>query len=77
MKESHPQVCNQALPDPLSNRELEILSLLAQGMRNKEIASRLFISLETVKKHVSRIIRKLNARNRQEAVSNAFKAGIL
>jgi len=40
-------------------------------------ASRFFIPLETVKKHVSRIIRKLNARNRQEAVSNAFKAGIL
>ena len=76
-KESPPQVRNQALPDPLSNREIEILSLLAEGLRNKEIANQLFISLETVKKHVSHIIRKLNAHNRQEAVSNAFKSGIL
>jgi len=72
-----PQVHNQALLEPLSVREMEVLSLLARGMRNKEIASRLYISNETVKKHVSQIIRKLDARNRQEAVSNAFKAGIL
>jgi len=76
-KELPPQVRNQALSDPLSNREIEILSLLVEGLRNKEIANRLFISLETVKKHVSHIIRKLKAQNRQEAVSNAFKAGIL
>ena len=70
-------MCNQALDKPLSNRELEILSLLGKGLRNKEIATRLFISPETVKKHTINIYRKLDAHNRQHAVVKAYGLGVL
>ena len=55
----------------LSNRENEILVLLAQGMLYKEIAARLFISQETVRKHVYHIYEKLHVNNRVEA-NNKF-----
>lgn len=54
----------------LTEREDEILRLIAQGARNREIAQRLFISESTVKKHVQNVLRKLHARNRVEAVSH-------
>jgi len=72
-----PWVRNQALDRPLTNRELEILSYLGQGLRNKEIAAKLFVSPETVKKHASNICRKLNAHNRQQAVAQAHRLGVL
>jgi LuxR family maltose regulon positive regulatory protein len=75
--EQQPEMCNQALDKPLSNRELEILSLLGKGLRNKEIADRLFISPETVKKHTVNIYRKLDAHNRQKAVVKAYELGLL
>jgi LuxR family maltose regulon positive regulatory protein len=75
--EQQPWVRNQALDRPLTNRELEILSYLGQGLRNKEIAAKLFVSPETVKKHASNICRKLNAHNRQQAVAQAHRLGIL
>ena len=75
--EQQPEMCNQALDKPLSNRELEILSLLGKGLRNKEIADRLFISPETVKKHTGNIYRKLDAHNRQKAVVKAYELGLL
>jgi len=58
-----------------SKRESEILTLLTQGMTNKEIAVHLYISTETVKTHVAHILRKLSARNRTEAAikATAFK----
>ncbi|GAC1448353.1 MAG: response regulator transcription factor [Ktedonobacterales bacterium] len=59
------------LPDPLTERELEVLQLLAQGLPNKEIAARLVISERTAKFHVSSIMAKLGASNRTEAVSLA------
>ncbi len=68
---------NQALDEPLSNREIEVLSFLGQGLRNKEIAGRLFISPETVKKHTASIYRKLDAHNRQQAVVKAYGLGVL
>ncbi len=61
----------------LTERELEVLSLLAQGMPNKEIASKLVISERTAKFHVSSIMGKLGANNRTEAVSLAAQKGII
>ncbi len=68
---------NQPLDEPLANRELEILSLLEQRLRNKEIAEKLFISPETVKRHTINIYGKLNVHNRREAVDKANALGIL
>jgi LuxR family maltose regulon positive regulatory protein len=61
----------------LTNRELEILTLLAQRLRNKEIADKLFISPETVKRHTINIYGKLNVNSRQEAVDKALILGII
>jgi len=63
--------------EPLTNRELEILSLLAQRLRNKEIAERLFISPDTVKRHTINIYAKLKVGSRQQAVNKAYAMGIL
>ena len=57
-------------PANLTEREDEILRLIAQGARDREIAEQLFISESTVKKHVQNVLRKLHARNRVEAVSH-------
>jgi DNA-binding CsgD family transcriptional regulator len=57
----------------LSIREKEILDLLIQGKLNKEIASLLFISEETVKKHLKNVYRKLGVRNRVEATLKTYK----
>jgi len=56
-------------PANLTEREDEILRLIARGARDREIAEQLFISESTVKKHVQNVLRKLHARNRVEAVS--------
>ena len=56
----------------LSNRENEILELLAQGMLYKEIAARLFISQETVRKHVYHIYEKMHVNNRVEAINKFY-----
>ncbi len=61
----------------LSKRELEVLQLLARGTTNKEIAEALFISENTVKGHLSRILEKMNVRNRQQAVVMAMEKGII
>lgn len=60
---------------PLSSREGEILECISEGMTNKEIADRLFLSPETVKTHVSRMLKKIGARNRTEAVVRALEYG--
>jgi DNA-binding NarL/FixJ family response regulator len=65
------------LPDPLTERELEVLRLVAQGLPNKEIAARLVISERTAKFHVSAIMAKLGASNRTEAVSLAAQRGLV
>ena len=67
----------QKLSEPLTRCEIEILGLLATGLVNKEIASRLFISMKTVKKHTQNIYWKLNAYNRKQAVARAYYLGIL
>ena len=56
---------------------MEILRLLDPGLTNKEIASKLFVSPETVKKHTQSIYRKLNVSNRRQAVAQAYQLGIL
>ena len=60
---------------PLTDRELEVLSLLAQGLPNKQIAAALGISEHTVKFHVSSIYGKLNATNRTEAIRAGLRGG--
>ncbi len=64
-------------PERLSERELEILSLVARGASNQEIADRLVISVATVKSHVNHIMGKLSAQNRTEAVAIARELGWL
>lgn len=63
--------------EPLTPREHEVLTLLARGLQNKEIATELTITERTVKFHVSAILTKLNATNRTEAVAVAAQAGLI
>ena len=60
----------------LTKREYEVLSLIAEGLNNKNIAERLFISEKTVKNHVSSIFRKINVNDRTKAAIYAFKKNI-
>ncbi|HET7121478.1 MAG TPA: response regulator transcription factor [Solirubrobacterales bacterium] len=66
-----------SLDSPLSEREQEVLSLIATGSTNKEIASQLHLSPHTVKEHTSAIYRKLGVRNRAEATRQAQRLKIL
>jgi len=63
-------------PDPLTQRELEVLKLLAQGLTNQEIADRLVISEWTVRTHVRNILGKLHLANRTQAALYALREGI-
>lgn len=63
--------------EPLSPRELEVLTLVAHGLSNQDIAERLVLSLPTVKTHVARILGKLAAKNRTEAVATARRRRFL
>ncbi|OQM47145.1 DNA-binding response regulator [Anoxybacillus sp. UARK-01] len=63
--------------EELTNREMEILLLIAQGKSNQEIAEELFISLKTVKVHVSSILAKLGVQDRTQAVIYAFKHSLV
>lgn len=67
----------QSLVEPLSERELEVLQLIAQGLTNRQISERLFLALDTVKGHNRRIFGKLNVKNRAEAVNKAISLKIL
>lgn len=73
-----PHYLTNVLPfETLTERELEVLTLLAQGMPNKEIAAQLVISERTAKFHVSSIMGKLGATNRTEAVALAAQKGLI
>src|SRR5689334_910281 len=63
--------------EPLTNRELEVLRMLAAGQSNQAIAEQFFVTLDTVKKHVSHLLGKLGAANRTEAVARARELGLI
>jgi LuxR family maltose regulon positive regulatory protein len=67
----------ERLPDPLRERELEVLALIAAGKSNKEIAGTLFVSMGTVKTHINNLYRKLDVGSRTQAVSRAREIGVL
>ena len=68
---------DEALAEPLTPREVEVLELLAEGMPNKAIAERLQISDQTVKFHVASLSGKLGAANRTDAVRRAVRRGLI
>ena len=65
------------LPETISQREMTVLTLLAHGLSNREIAERLVISEKTVEHHVSQVLSELGVRNRAEAAALAVNTGIL
>ena len=67
----------QVLTEPLSEREAEILRLIAAGRSNPEIASLLYLSLNTVKWHIKNLYGKLSARSRVEAIARAQELDLL
>jgi NarL family two-component system response regulator LiaR len=76
---SGPFVPNAARQEQLriTRRELEILELMAAGLSNREIADRLYVSENTVKTHAGRVLDKLNAKRRTQAVQLAREAGLI
>lgn len=73
-EQSGPQ---RILHDDLTKRELEVLSLITEGLSNQEIADQLFITLKTVKTHVSNILSKLEVSDRTQATIYAFKHNLV
>jgi LuxR family maltose regulon positive regulatory protein len=71
------RVAGSRLAEPLSSRELEVLALVAEGLTNREIAARLYLSLHTVKAHARTINAKLGANSRTQAVARGRAMGLL
>jgi NarL family two-component system response regulator LiaR len=76
LQQQNPQISPSPASDPLTERELEVLKLVAQGLDNKEIADRLVISGPTVRSHITNILTKLNLTSRTQAVLYALRQGI-
>jgi LuxR family maltose regulon positive regulatory protein len=72
-----PRTAAAALTEPLTAREVEVLRLIAAGLRNQEIADRLFLSLPTVKRHVANAYGKLSVGHRTEAIARANELNLL
>ena len=68
---------SQMLVEPLSEREIEVLRLMAEGYKYKEIADRLFVSINTVRHHTRHVYDKLNANNRTQAIGRAKELNLL
>jgi LuxR family maltose regulon positive regulatory protein len=66
-----------AVMDPLSERELQVLSLMGEGYTNREIAEELVIGISTVKTHINRIFSKMDVTNRTQAVIMAREKGLV
>jgi DNA-binding NarL/FixJ family response regulator len=73
---SQEAVPDGSLPDGLTEREAEILRLIAQGLNNPEIAARLFVTTHTVKSHINRIFAKTGSRDRAAAIGYAHRHGL-
>jgi two-component system, NarL family, response regulator len=71
------RLASRLMTTALTTRELEVLTLMAEGKGNKEIADALFVSEATAKTHVNAILRKMDAEGRTEAVTTALKRGVL
>jgi DNA-binding NarL/FixJ family response regulator len=71
-----PRASTRGNPARLTTRELEVLGLVAEGLRNTEIADRLVLSVKTVDHHVSSVLRKLGVDDRDAAASEAIRLGI-
>ena len=67
----------EKLEQPPTPREIEVLQLVSEGLVNREIGDKLFLSEETVKSHVRHILAKLQARSRAHAVAVGFRRGLL
>jgi LuxR family maltose regulon positive regulatory protein len=65
------------LPQPLTDRETEVLTYLADAMSNKAMARKMFVSLDTVKTHLKNLYAKLGVSNRQEAVVRGRELGLI
>lgn len=76
-KDKLQRTVSQPLAEPLSQRELEVLRLVARGLSNREISERLCLALITVKGHNLRIFGKLQVQRRTEAVARARELGLL
>ena len=72
-----PASSSDVLPEPLSDREVELLGLIASGLSNKEIADALFITEGTVKNHITHILGKLGVRDRTQAALKAKELGLI
>lgn len=75
--DAQPVVAAEALVEPLTPRELEILRLISAGLKNREIADQLFISLSTVKRHIANIYGKLGVGHRTQALARASELQLL
>ena len=77
MKTQDKEVASNELIEPLSDREMEVLQCLVEGLSNREIANKLTVSLSTVKTHTRNIYAKLEANSRTQAIAQAKKWGLI